>query len=144
MRQQWGNDEGKTHAQQHRAELVECMRWPPKQLDAFNPDLTPGPWRVTLVASASWSHSFFAGGTSYFHPRVEADRLYFDAMVAGHYEFWRKTTPQDIEHHAHQETLNWLLMLGAMAELGGRMPQEARFVEPWLANANKVFAVFRP
>jgi hypothetical protein len=40
--------------------------------------------------------------------------------------------------------LNWLLMLGAMAELRGRKPQEARFVESWLTNANKVFAVFRP
>jgi hypothetical protein len=28
--------------------------------------------------------------------------------------------------------------------LGGRKPQEARFVESWLTNANKVFAVFRP
>ena len=106
--------------------------------------LTPSPWRVALVASASWSHSFLAGGTSYFHPHVEADCLYFDAMVAGNYEFWRKTTLQDIEEHGHQETLNWLLMLGAMAELGGRKPQEARFVESWLTNANKVFAVFRP
>jgi hypothetical protein len=43
-----------------------------------------------------------------------------------------------------QETLNWLLMLGAMAELGGRKPQVARWVESWLTNANKVFAVFRP
>jgi hypothetical protein len=50
--------------------------------------LTPSPWRVALVASASWSHSFLAGGTSYFHPHVEADRLYFDAMIAGDYEFW--------------------------------------------------------
>jgi hypothetical protein len=82
--------------------------------------------------------------TSDFHPHVEADRLYFDAMVAGDYEFWRKSTLQDIEEHGHQETLNWLLMLGAMAELGGRKPQEAWFVESWLTNANKVFAVFRP
>lgn len=79
-----------------------------------------------------------------FHPHVEADRLYFDAMVAGDYEFWRKTTLQDIEEHGRQETLNWLRMLGAMAELGGRKSQEARFVESWLTNANKVFAVFRP
>jgi hypothetical protein len=31
-----------------------------------------------------------------------------------------------------------------MAELGDRKPQEARFVESWLTNANKAFAVFRP
>ena len=39
MRQQWGNDEGQTHARQHRDELVECMQWARKQLDDFNPDL---------------------------------------------------------------------------------------------------------
>jgi hypothetical protein len=56
-------------------------------------------------------------------------------MVAGDYKCWRKTSLQDIEHHSRQETLNWLLMLGAMAELGGRKPQEARFVESWITNA---------
>jgi len=49
--------------------------------------LTPSPWRVARLASASWSHSFRSGGTSYFHPHVEADRLYFDTMEAGDYEF---------------------------------------------------------
>jgi hypothetical protein len=34
--------------------------------------------------------------------------------------------------------------LGTMAALGGRKPQEARFVVSWITNANKVFAVFRP
>ena len=46
-------------------------------------------------------------------------------------------------HVQEQETLNWLLRLGVMAELGGRKPQEAHWVESWLMNANKVFAVFR-
>ena len=100
--------------------------------------------RVALVASASWSHSFLAAGTSYFHPDVEADQRYFDALVAGDYELWRNTTLADIETHGHQELLNWVLLMGAMAELGGRKPQEAFAVESWLTNANKVFAVFRP
>jgi hypothetical protein len=106
--------------------------------------LTSSPWRVALVASSSWSHAFLASGTSYFHNAVEADRRYYDAMVAGDYDFWRKTSLQEIETNGHQEMLNWMLMLGAMAELGGRKPQEARWVESWITNANKVFAVFRP
>ena len=28
-----------------------------------------------------------SGDAAYFHPHVEADRLYFDVMVAGDYEF---------------------------------------------------------
>ena len=39
MRRQWGNDEGQTHAQQHRDELIECMQWSRQQLDDFNPNL---------------------------------------------------------------------------------------------------------
>lgn len=81
--------------------------------------MTASPWRVALVASASWSHVFLAAGTSYFHPDVEADQRY-------------------------HEMLNWVIMMGAMAELGGRRPQEAFVIESWLTNANKVFAVFRP
>jgi hypothetical protein len=106
--------------------------------------LAPSPWRVALVASSSWSHAFLASGTSYFHNAVDADRRYYDAMVAGDYDFWRQTSLQDVEANGHQEMLNWMLMLGAMAELGGRKPQETRWVESWITNANKVFAVFRP
>jgi hypothetical protein len=106
--------------------------------------LSSTPLRVALIASASWSHSFLAARTSYFHPDVEADRRYFDAMVAGDYELWRNTSLEDIESHGHHEMLNWMFVLGAMAELGGRKPQDAFFLESWLTNANKAFAVFRP
>jgi hypothetical protein len=53
-------------------------------------------------------------------------------------------TLEDIEKYGHHEMLNWVFVLGAMAELGGRKPQEAFFVESWLTNATKAFAVFRP
>ena len=33
--------------------------------------------------------------------------------------------------------------IGAMNELG-RRPQESRFIESWLCNSDKVFAVWRP
>jgi hypothetical protein len=105
--------------------------------------LGAGSERVALVASASWSHAFLTGDTSYFHPDVVTDRRYFDAMVNGDYALWRETTLADIEAHGHQEMLNWIFVLGAMAELG-RKPQEAFFIESWLTNATKAFAAFRP
>jgi hypothetical protein len=43
--------------------------------------LTPSPCRIALVALVSWSYSFLSGGTSYFHPNVEADR------ACGRYSF---------------------------------------------------------
>jgi hypothetical protein len=106
--------------------------------------LAASPWRVALVASASWSHAFLTGDTSYFHPDVETDRRYFAALQEGDYELWRNTTLADIEAHGHHEMLNWMFVLGAMAGLGNRKPQEAFFVESWLTNATKAFAVFRP
>ena len=62
MRQQWGNDEGQTHARQHRDELVECMQWSRKQLDAFNPETRSGqfipgvdvPSEVTGSLTTKW------------------------------------------------------------------------------------------
>jgi Catalytic LigB subunit of aromatic ring-opening dioxygenase len=105
--------------------------------------MAASPWRVALVASSSWSHAFLSPRTSYFHPDVEADRRYFEALRAGEYERWREATLADVEASGHQELLNWFCLLGAMAELG-RRPQEARFLESWLTNADKVFAVFRP
>jgi hypothetical protein len=39
MRRQWGEDEGQTHAERHRAELIERLRWARAELDRFAPDL---------------------------------------------------------------------------------------------------------
>jgi len=105
--------------------------------------LAASPWRVALTASASWSHAFLSPSTSYFHPSVEADRRFFDAMTAGDYDFWRSKTTTELEAHGHQELLNWHLLLGAMSELK-RKPDKSRFIPSWVTNADKAFAVFRP
>jgi hypothetical protein len=101
------------------------------------------PWRVALIASSSWSHNFLTGRYSYFHPDVPTDRKYYDAMVAGEYGMWRETPLAEIELSGHNELLNWYAMMGAMNELG-RKPSESVFVESWLCNSDKVFAVWRP
>jgi len=84
------------------------------------------PWRVALIASSSWSHSFLTSKTHYFHPDVERDHEMYDALKSGNYEL-----------------LNWFGLAGAMNELK-RLPQESTFVESWLCNSDKVFAVWRP
>jgi Catalytic LigB subunit of aromatic ring-opening dioxygenase len=100
------------------------------------------PWRVALIASSSWSHSFLTSKSSYFHPDVEADKRYFEALKDGDYDMWRETPLVNLEASGHHEMLNWFCLVGAMAELE-RKPDEARFVESWLCNSDKVFAVFR-
>ncbi|HLF78949.1 MAG TPA: extradiol ring-cleavage dioxygenase [Dehalococcoidia bacterium] len=105
--------------------------------------MAASPWRVALVASSSWSHSFLTSRYSYFHPDVETDKRCYEAMKAGDYAYWRERSAEDVEASGHHELLNWFCLVGAMAELG-RKPQESHFVESWLCNSDKVFAVFRP
>ena len=101
------------------------------------------PWKVALVASSSWSHSFLVAKHSLMFPDVESDKRYFEALCAGDWETWRKTTIEQAEDRGHHELLNWFSLAGAMAELG-RKPDEAAFLESWISNSDKVFAVFRP
>jgi len=102
-----------------------------------------GPWKVALIASSSWSHSFLTAKHGRMYPDVESDKWYFEALRAGDWETWRNTTLEEAEGRGHHELLNWFCLAGAMAELE-RKPDEAVFLESWISNSNKVFAVFRP
>ena len=76
-------------------------------------------------------------------PDVEADRRYYEALKRGDWEFWRKTTLEEVEDRGHHELLNWFCLAGAMHELGRKGPDESVFLESWITNSDKVFAVFR-
>ncbi len=81
---------------------------------------------------------------SLLFPDVEADKIYYEALKRGDWEFWRKTTLKQVEESGHHELLNWFCLAGAMHELGRREPDESVFLESWITNSDKVFAVFRP
>ncbi|HLG72873.1 MAG TPA: extradiol ring-cleavage dioxygenase [Chloroflexota bacterium] len=105
--------------------------------------MADSPWRVALIASSSWSHSFLTSNSWYTHPDVEADKRYYEALVEGDWQVWRNTPLEQAEASGHHELLNWFCLAGAMNELG-RKPNESRFLESWTCNSDKVFAVFRP
>ena len=105
--------------------------------------LARSPWRVALIASSSWSHSFLVAKHALMFPDVESDRRYYEALRDGDWETWRNTTIEEAEDRGHHELLNWFCLAGAMAELG-RKPDESVFLESWITNSDKVFAVFRP
>jgi len=46
-----------------------------------------------------------------------------------------------MEESGQHEMLNWMCLAGAMAELGQR-PKDIEFVQSWIFNSNKVFAVY--
>jgi len=105
--------------------------------------LARSPWRVAVVASSSWSHSFLVAKNALMFPDVESDRRYFEALRDGDWATWRTTLIEQAEDRGHHELLNWFCLAGAMSELG-RKPDEAVFLESWITNSDKVFAVFRP
>jgi len=99
------------------------------------------PWRVALIASSSWSHAFLTPKNHLLYPDVPGDRALYEALRKADYEAWRTTPLAAIEDSGQQEMLNWMCLAGAMAELG-RRPSETTFIESWIFNSNKVFAVF--
>ena len=106
--------------------------------------LERSPWRVALIASSSWSHSFLVQKHALMFPDVEADRRYYEALARGDWDYWRNTTRDEIEDRGHRELLNWFCLAGAMHALGRKGPDESVFLESWITNSDKVFAVFRP
>jgi hypothetical protein len=100
------------------------------------------PYRVALVASSSWSHSFLVAKHALMYPDVESDQRFYQALVNGDWDVWRNVAIEEAEDRGHQELLNWFCLVGAMAELD-RKPDYAIFQESWNTNSDKVFASFR-
>lgn len=101
------------------------------------------PWRVALVASSSWSHAFLIDKNWRMQPDVAADRALYQAMVKGDHETWLNYPLAQIEASAQQEVLNWCALFGAMTALGQPCTW-ADFVETYVFNSSKVFAIFAP
>ena len=83
------------------------------------------------------------GKHSRLYPDVEADKRYYEALKQGDWDFWRNTTLEQVENSGHHELLNWFCLAGAMKALGRTKPDESAFLESWITNSDKVFAVFR-
>src|ERR1051325_1213970 len=60
-------------------------------------------WKVALIASSSWSHSFLTAKHGRMYPDVESDRRYFEALRDGRWEVWRDTTLEQAEARGHHE-----------------------------------------
>ena len=105
--------------------------------------LARSPWRVAIIASSSWSHAFLVQKHALLFPDVEADKRYYEALKKGDWELWRNTKLSEIEDRGHHELLNWFCLAGAMHELGRRRPDSSVFLESWITNSDKVFAVYR-
>jgi hypothetical protein len=97
--------------------------------------------RVALIASGSWSHAFLSPRTHFLYPDLEADRLLFTALRDGDYDTWRDYPLSAIEQSGQHELLSWMCLAGAMKDLG-RTPDWTEFVESYIFNSGKGFALF--
>jgi hypothetical protein len=104
--------------------------------------LQRSPWRVALVASSSWSHAFLTPKHYFIYPDMEADRQLYDRMVRGDYDYWRRKTEADVVDAGQQEVLNWWALMGAMEQLGRSGPAYHGYIESYVMNSNKAFAVW--
>jgi aromatic ring-opening dioxygenase LigB subunit len=105
--------------------------------------LADSPWRVALVASSSWSHAFLTPKHHYLYPDNASDRARFDELASGKLARWRELSTAEIEDAGQQEFLNWVCLGGAMHALG-REPEIVDYVESYIFNSDKCFALFRP
>ena len=105
--------------------------------------LKDSPYRVALIASSSWSHAFLTPKNHYLYPDNAGDRARFDELSSGKLTRWRELSTAQIEDAGQQEFLNWVTLGGAMHELK-REPEIIDYVESYIFNSDKCFAVFRP
>src|SRR5262249_28929931 len=105
--------------------------------------LAKSPWRVALIASSSWSHAFLTERNNWLYPDVAADRARFQELEGDRLERWAELTTAEIEAAGQQEFLNWICLAGAMQALG-RRPRIVDYIESYIFNSDKCFAIFPP
>jgi hypothetical protein len=105
--------------------------------------LSESPWRVAVLASSGWSHAFLTEKTHFLWPDTPADRLLYEALKAGDYDYWRDYPADAIENSGQQEVLNWMCLAGALKTLD-RKAAETAFVDTWIFNSSKCFLIAPP
>jgi hypothetical protein len=96
---------------------------------------------VALIASSSWSHATLTAKHNRLYPDVAADRKLRDELRDGGFTHWGDLPLARIEDAGQHEMLNWICLAGAMTELGQR-PEIVDYVESYVFNSSKCFALF--
>jgi hypothetical protein len=104
--------------------------------------LADSPWRAAIIGSSSWSHGSLTEKHGRLYPDVEADREKRADLERGQFVNWDKIDLHQIEDSGQHEVLNWICLAGAMTELGHRA-EVVDYVETYVFNSSKCFAVFR-
>ena len=105
--------------------------------------LAQSPWRAALIASSSWSHATLTAKHGRLYPDIAADRRLHEELLNGSFTHWADTPLGRLEDAGQHEVLNWICLAGAMTELG-QGAKIVDYVESYLFNSSKCFALFQP
>ena len=116
---------------------ASCFRLGEKVREVL--DDTPG--RFVVMASSGWSHAFLCAENDWLYPDVETDRKRVQELRAGQHGKWAELTNAEITEAGDQEFKNWICLAGAMRD---REAQVIDYIETYIFNSNKCFAIFPP
>jgi hypothetical protein len=105
--------------------------------------LQESPWRAVIIGSASWSHAFLCDKNSWIHPDHAADQALLSQLRASDYQSWAQLTTEWIDDCGEQEFLSWICLGGAMEEAHATA-EVVDWLDTWVFNAAKCFALFQP
>ena len=100
------------------------------------------PYKCAIMASSGWSHASLNYKEYKLIPDVAADKRLYELLMSQDYKSMRNMTDDEIDGAGEQESRNWFCLAGAMEELDQK-PVFKDFVETFLFNSSKVFAVYK-
>jgi hypothetical protein len=98
-------------------------------------------YRVALIASSSWSHAFLTPKNHWLYPDHDSDRARLAELAGNRFSCWRDLRGDEIESAGQHEFRNWIVLAGAMTEIGAKA-NVVEYLESYVLNSNKCFAVF--
>ena len=99
------------------------------------------PGKYVVMASSGWSHGFLTGKHHWLWPDIDSDREHFEDLRDGNFGKWAQITNDQITESGQQEFMNWICLSGATE---GYKAEIIDYMENYIFNSNKCFAVLRP
>ena len=99
------------------------------------------PGKYVVMASSGWSHAFLVAKHFWLYPDIEADREHFEDLSRGQHGRWAQLTNTQLDDAGDQEFRNGICLSGAME---GYKAEIVDYLETYIFNSNKCFAIFRP
>ena len=96
--------------------------------------------RFVVMASSGWSHAFLTDKHAWLYPDREFDRARFEELRRGEQRRWAELTNDAIYDAGDQEFKNWICLAGVVPE---RTPEIVDYLETWIFNSEKCFALLR-